>query len=152
MKIDRQDLYHGAALLQIIEDGRGPVISRMWPEPYYRVLVGIDGEKEDNRYLYIKYISRNLEPFRFSFTKHERKFLEDEFLERSGPVFIVLVCGTSYVCVLDAEQYSRLGRDPNRLVLQVETPERGRIRVKRWGERMRPLLVAHSAFPKNVLC
>lgn len=151
MKIGRQDLYYGAALLQIIE-ATPAVISHIGPpEGYYRVLVGVDRETEDNRYLYLKYRSRNAEPFRFDFTNHEQQFLENEFTERSGPVFIVLVCGQSYVCVLDEEQYLRLAADQDRLVLQVETPERGKIRVKRWGERMRPLLVAHSAFPSSVV-
>lgn len=149
MKIGKQDLYQGAALLQVIK-GAPAVISYVGPEGYYRVSVGTARRGKENRYLYLKYVSRNREPFRFTFTNHEREFLENE-LTRPDPIFIVLVCGSSYVCVLDEEQYSKLAAYENRLVLLVETPERGKIRVQRWGQRMKPLLVAHSAFPNSVL-
>lgn len=150
VKIDRQDLYHGAALLQIINDRRGAIVSRIPPEPYYRVSVGTARRGQENRYLYLKYVSRNAEPFRFSFSNHERQFLETQFT-RPDPVFIGLVCSSSYVCVLDEQQYSKLAVEPDRLILLIKTPERGKIRVQRWGTRMRPLLVSHSAFPNDVL-
>lgn len=115
MKIDRKDLYHGAALLQIIEDRRHAIVSRVPGAPYYSVSVGAARRGAENRYVYLKYVSSRREPFRFTFTSHERQFLQNESTRRE-PVFIALVCSASYVCVLDEEEYSKLAADPRRLV------------------------------------
>ncbi len=145
MKIDRQDLYHGAALLQIIEANKDVLINRVSGNPYYRLLVA-----KEYRYLYIKYVSTNKEPFRFSFSKLERAFLKEQF-SGPAPVFIALVCSRQYVCVLDKADFFKLSRDPNRLVLHIETPERGRMRVYNYEAGDKPVLVAHTAFPNRVI-
>jgi hypothetical protein len=150
MKIDKQDLYHGAALLQIIESNEDVLINRVSGNPYYRILVAKARRGKEYRYLYIKYVSTNKEPFRFSFSKLERDFLNEQFA-RASPVFIALVCSQQYVCVLGKADFAKLSRDPNRLVLHVETPERGRIRVFNYEASNKPVLVAHTAFPKDII-
>lgn len=149
MRIDRQDLYHGAALVQLVENGQA-IIQKMQPSPYYRISVATAPKGEENRYIYIKYVSRNSEPFRFAFSDQERKFLDSE-LTRNAPVFVVLVCGSSYVCVLDKKQYRALSAGRGRLTIIVEAPPRGNMRVCRWGTEGKPLLVTHKAFPDLVL-
>ena len=72
-------------------------------------------------------------------------------LTRNAPVFVALVCGTSYVCVLDKKQYRNLAADSGRLTILVSAPPRGNLRVQRWGTEGKALLVAHKAFPEVVL-
>jgi hypothetical protein len=151
MNIDRQDLYHGAALLQIIEkDHHGPVITKSPPGPYYNIWVGSARKGKESRYIYIKYVSKNSPPFRFVFSQQERDFLEEQFAGRE-PVFVVLVCGPKHVCVLNRYQYLELEYAPGRMTLVVETPPGGKMRVSRWGSKKKPTLVAHNDFPKDVL-
>jgi hypothetical protein len=150
MRIDKQDLYHGAALMQIIEHSQAIIVKMSHKSSEYQISVATAPRGDENRYIYIKHVARNAEPFRFVFSKQERDFLEIE-LTRNAPVFVVLVCASSYVCVLNKKQYRELAAERGRMTLLVEAPPGGRMRVSRWGSEKKPLLVAHNAFPKEVV-
>lgn len=150
MRIDRQDLYHGAALMQISKNCQA-IITKVKPKlSEYRISVATAPRGDENRYVYIKHVARNMEPFRFVFSKQERDFLDIE-LTRNAPVFVVLVCGSSYVCVLNKKQYRQLASERGRMTLLVEAPPGGKMRVWRYGSTAKPLLVAHNAFPNTVI-
>jgi hypothetical protein len=150
MRIDKQDLYHGAALMQIVEHSQAIIMKMKHKSSEYQVSVATAPRGEENRYIYIKHVARNVEPFRFVFSKQERDFLEIE-LTRNAPVFVVLVCGSSYICALSKKQYRDLAAARGPLTLLVEAPPGGSMRVRRFGSDKKPLLVAHNTFPKKVV-
>jgi hypothetical protein len=150
MKIDKKDLFHGAALLQIIEASPYTMIGRIRNRPYYCVTAGNAPRGKENRFLYIKYVSSSREPFRFSFTELERRFLKRE-LKRPEPVFVALVCGSEFVCVLSRQEFEKLSASAHRMLLQVQTPERGKIRVYNLDVSSKPVLVSYTAYPKVIL-
>lgn len=149
MRIKKQDLYFGAALMQVIESSEDVLINRVSGN-LYRLLVLSASKAKQYRFIYIKFVSPKKEPFRFDFTKLERTLLNERFRAKE-PVFVVLVCSSEYVCVLDKAKFLKLSKDPHRLVLHVETPEVGRIRVYNHEASSKPVLVPHTAFPKDVL-
>jgi hypothetical protein len=93
MKIQKMDLFHGAALTQIVE------------HPSFKALNKADAKyghyqiNHDRRIL-IKYRDTSRSPWTFTVNFDEIMMLNDDLRRKDGRTFLCLVCGKTTVCPL----------------------------------------------------
>lgn len=86
--IDKQEFYHGAALLRVIRDDR--LVSVRRHQSGYLI--------NGHSFLLIKFSTRPTSPWRFIFTAAESMLLTSEALEHY--VFVAFVCGGDGICAV----------------------------------------------------
>jgi len=87
--LDKQEFYHGAAIVRLLEDHRYRNLRRQ--EYYYLV--------NDRVLVFLKYSTKSRSPWRFNFTEAEFARL-NEASSSGGRVVVALVCGGDGVCSL----------------------------------------------------
>jgi hypothetical protein len=139
MKIDRFQLYHGAALTQLVE------------HPPFKALNKASGryghyQLNTDRHLFVKYAS-GLSPWHFTYTGQELAAISEDRPDHH--VFLVMACGEATVCALSLEEFHAIADHDNEngQWLRVEAPPRRQMRV--YGSRGH-LLVPHNAYPAKL--
>jgi hypothetical protein len=146
MKIQEQDLYHGAALTQIVESGQFTALNR-------------DGQKyglyvvNHNRRLLIKHrtAAGKQGRYRFTFSVAELDTLQQHAATNGTRIFVALVCGQRVICCLSVVELATmidLDSEKQQWVL-VEAPEGKKMRTR--GSLGDGPLVAAKDFPAKVL-
>lgn len=146
MRIQSQDLYHGAALTQIVESNGFTALNRD-PEKYGMYLLNHD------RRLLIKHASSTRADGKYPFTFSETDLGVLASCEIASPekVFIALVCGTEVICGLDMAIASTMMDfgSPTKQWITVEAESGKKLRTR--GSLGEGPLVAQNAFPAMVL-
>ena len=144
MKVQKKHQYHGAALAQIVEHERFTALNKASKD------YGHD-ELNSETVMLVKYRSSTSGPWKFSFSLEEVDRLDRE---TSGQVavFLVLVCGTQTVCLLDADQMRRVlvlvGADEPQSIEVVMPPGKS-MRVSGTGGKLKTT-VATNRFPDGL--
>jgi hypothetical protein len=94
--IEKQDFYHGAALIQLLDHKSFKKIAKF--EPGYLI--------NDQIWILMKYTTKNRSPWRFTFSQDDVLRLRNARKDKS--VFVTLICGGDGVCSLSLEQFNSL--------------------------------------------
>ena len=144
MKIQDKDVYHGAALTQIVEHNSFKALNKAGSKyGHYTV--------NDNRRLFVKYRTTGRNNWRFIFSKDELAAIRRN-VKSSSTAFIVLVCARSTVCCLNEEELQDLIDLTSRSSqwIWVQVPRGGSQHVSgSLGELNHT--IPHNAFPAKVL-
>ncbi|TJZ69746.1 hypothetical protein [Chitiniphilus eburneus] len=143
MKIQEQDQFHGAALTQIVEHLSFKALNRA-SEKYGHYLVNTD------RHVFAKYSTATHSPWSFSFKLNDLEAIQAE-IDAQNIVFLCLVCGTTTVCALNEDEFSKLIdlRSPTSQWIRVEVPLRGSCHVSGSLGALKHT-VPHNSFPVKV--
>jgi len=143
MKIQEQDLFHGAALTQIVEHSSFKALNRASTK-YGHYLVNID------RHVFVKYSKSTRSPWRFTFQPNDLQSIQAE-VSAGHLVFLCLVCGKTTVCALTEAEFSSL-IDINASRTQwvrVEVPSGGSCHVSGSLGKLKHT-VPHNSFPEKI--
>ena len=100
--IDRQEYYHGAALIRLVDDKRFKTISKH----------SLGYVVNDEVLILLKYSTKSRTPWRFTFTLDEMIFVETT-IKQKDKIVIVLICGGDGICPIHAKElYGILGDNP----------------------------------------
>jgi len=100
--IDKQEYYHGAAIIRLLEDRRFNTIAKHACGYIINVEV----------LTLLKYTTRARSPWRFTFTLDEMVNIET-LIKKNEKIIIALICGGDGVCAIHAKElYSILGDNP----------------------------------------
>lgn len=97
------ELYHGVAILRLVRGAPEPIgVSHLGRSKYLL---------DDGTGLYVKYSTKRLTPWSFSFSAEQQRDIAS-LREECGRIFVVLVCGQDGVaCLSDAELSRVLDED-----------------------------------------
>jgi hypothetical protein len=145
MKIQPKDLFHGAALAQVVEDGSFTALNKV-DDKYGHYLVNAD------RRLFVKYATSARSPWRFTINPDDILEIRRD-IRNSGNTFLCLVCAKETICCLDQEEIETLIdlQDTRPQSLKVHVPRRGSLRVSGPGRRALAHTIPHNAFPAKIL-
>jgi hypothetical protein len=96
MKIQDQDVYHGAALTQVVQHDSFKALNRA-SEKYGHYLVNKD------HHMFVKYRTNRKSPWSFTLQADELAAIQAEIKGKKF-VFLCLVCGYSTICALTQEE------------------------------------------------
>lgn len=100
--IDKQEYYHGVAIIRLLEDKQFNTIAR------HACGYVINGEV----LTLLKYSTKARSPWRFTFTLDEMVNIET-LIKKNEKIIIALICGGDGVCAIHAKElYSILGDNP----------------------------------------
>ena len=100
MKIQPKDVYHGAALTQIVEHDSFKALNKASSKyGHYTV--------NDDRQLFLKYLTTGRSSWRFIFSEDELAAIR-RGVRGSATTFVCLVCARSTVCCLDENELQDL--------------------------------------------
>jgi hypothetical protein len=143
MKIQEQDLYHGAALTQIVEHESFKALNK-GSQNYGHYLINTD------RHVYVKYRKGSKSPWQFTLSPSEMAVIKSE-AQKSQFVYLCLVCGNVTICALDFSEIQQL-IDLNansQQWIKVEVPRGGSCRVSGSKGKLKRT-IAHKLFPDKV--
>lgn len=143
MKIQTQDLYHGAVLTQITEHSSFKALNKV-DSQYGHYLVNHDTR------LFVKYLTKETTPWNFKFHYSELQSIQQD-LESTPRVFLCLVCGTETICTLGVQEFSNLidvTLSDNQSI-SVEVPDGGSMHVKGSAGKLSKTL-PHNSFPNKL--
>jgi hypothetical protein len=143
MKIQTQDLYHGAVLTQITEHSSFKALNKV-DSQYGHYLVNHDTR------LFVKYLTKQTSPWNFKFSLSELQAIQQD-IDTSNRVFLCLVCGHETICTLDIQEFSNLidlCSSENQSIV-VEVPASGSMHVK-GSEGKLPRTLRHNSFPEKL--
>ncbi|KKE80045.1 hypothetical protein NSA56_10135 [Oceanobacillus caeni] len=140
MKIQIQDLYHGAVLSQISE------------HPSFHALKKVDSEyghylvNQDTR-LFVKYLTKKSSPWNFKFSVSEMQSIQ-HVMKKTNNVFLCLVCGQETICALNKNELRNLINlnSAETQYIIVEVPTGGSMHVKGTTRTLERTL-RHNSFP-----
>ena len=144
MQIKEKDLFHGAALAQIVEHGEFKALNKA-DGKYGHYVVNTD------RRLLFKHRTKNRSPWQFTFKPDDLKTNASD--RKAGfKTGVVLVCGQNTVCLLSLAQVRKL------IDLDASSQQWIRVKIPRSRASMRvngtsgtlAYTVAHSSFPSRV--
>lgn len=144
MKIQDQDIYHGPALMQIVEHDSFKALNKA-DSKYGHYLVNKDIR------LWFKYASSRDAPWQFTLQPDELTAIKED-LRSKGKLYLVLVCGHVSICCLNSDEVQSLA-DPNGGAAQwikLDAPPNKKMRVTGSLNNKEPLKVAHSKFPNCI--
>jgi hypothetical protein len=143
MKIQEQDVYHGPALMQIVEDPSFKALNRA-SKRYGHYLVNTD------RHVFTKYRRTKRSPWQFVFTPDELSAISTA-ISADGHVFVCLVCGHSTICALTADEVAQVidVTATSQQSIRVEVPSGGSCRVSGSIGKLKKT-VPHNSFPEKV--
>lgn len=96
MSIQKQEFYEGAALHQLIRNGRGASFKHVAP-----IFI-----LDDRIQLHLKYSTANRSPWGFTFTPDEQIVLHQ--LSNVMPLVMGLICGSDGIAAVRFEDYSKI--------------------------------------------
>lgn len=143
MKIQTQDLYHGAVLTQITEHDSFKALNKVDTQ-YGHYLVN-----HDNR-LFVKYLTKQSSPWNFKFSYSELQSIQRD-MEYTDRVFLCLVCGQETICALNIQEFSNLvdvSSSESQSII-IEVPAGGSMHVKGTVGKLSNTL-PHNAFPNKL--
>jgi hypothetical protein len=140
--IGEKERYHGVAIARLVQDADGPVVLEhlgTTSRSAYRV--------NSARVLYLKYSTKRLSPWTFSFSTGQRREL-DEF---GQAVLVVLICGNEGVAAVDWTVLwkSLLSEVPAEFALRVSRRDGHQFRIT--AARGIPLLAADADYVRLAL-
>ena len=142
MKVQQKDLYHGAAITQLVEHDSFKALNKA-DGKYGHYLVNTD------RRLMVKLTEKANDPWQFTFQSDDLDTLRADIVSGFS-TFVVLVCGQSTICLLEQKDYEAI-IDLNaagQQWIRVEIPKASmRVRGSA-GELKRA--IKHNAFPADV--
>lgn len=142
MKIQQKDLFHGAALTQLVEHNSFKALNKA-DSKYGHYLVNTD------RRLMVKLTEKSSPPWTFTFQLDDLAILRAD-VASGFKAFVVLVCGKETICVLPQAQYSSI-IDVNAASAQwirIDVPKAS-MRVRGSSAELKNA-VKHKAFPDAV--
>ncbi|MCL4456811.1 MAG: hypothetical protein M1147_12045 [Nitrospirae bacterium] len=106
--IDRQEFYHGAALIRLLDDNRCIAVKKHFT-----------GYIVNNEVIVLfKYSTRSRTPWRFTFTLDEMITIET-LCKGENKIVIALICGGDGICAVYAEElYSIMGDNPGWIAIK----------------------------------
>lgn len=129
MSLSKKDQIHGAALMQLVLDGRFTALSKA-SEAYGHYLVRTRKYPADDalRELFTKYSTAAASPWQFTFHEDELGRIRKSEHRRRGLTFIALVCGMSGVCALTPDELWTLVHEKGtgQQQVRIERPRGGR--------------------------
>jgi len=145
MKIQEKDLFHGAALTQIVEHKSFKALN-LASAKYGHYLVNTDRE------VFAKYRRVARPPFIFTFQPAEVQTISAAVRQGPRKAFLCLVCGRTTVCALSAKEIEAvidLDNNSAQQSVRVEIPTGGSCHVSGTkGQLSRT--VPHNSFPDKV--
>ena len=140
------EFFHGVVFARILHGGNMPVSIKSYPTSDNASYV-----VNDNAGIYIKYSSKRMSPWRFSFQKEH----QDEILEMKselGEVYIILVCNDDGIVCLGFNELRQVLDTEHENVewVSVARGPRERYEVKGHDGKLR-LKIGNSDFPGKVL-
>lgn len=143
MKIQEQDVYHGPALMQIVEHASFKALNRA-SRAYGHYLINTD------RQVFTKYRKSKRPPWQFVFAPDELSAIS-KAMAGSGSVFVCLVCGHETICSLDAAEFRQVVdlAATTQQSISVDVPLGGSCHVSGSHGKLRRT-VPHNAFPNKV--
>lgn len=141
MKVQEQDIYHGPALMQIVEHDSFKALNKA-DDRYGHYLVNKD------ICLWFKYASSKDGPWSFTFSASDLVQVKKE-LGGKGKTFFVFACGHVSVCCLSEEELKKVVdlSSAKAQWVRIEAPENKQMRVTGSSCADNPLKVAHNSFP-----
>jgi hypothetical protein len=143
MRIQTQDLYHGAVLTQITEHPSFKALNKV-DDIYGHYLVNHDTR------LFVKYLTKASSPWHFKFSYNELQSIQAD-MESTGNVYLCLVCGQETICSLNIQEFSNLidvtSLDSQTII--VEVPQGGSMHVKGTAGKL-PKTLPHNSFPNKL--
>ena len=140
MKIQEQDLYHGAALTQIAEHGSFTALNK-GSQRYGHYMINAD------RHLFVRYSKAEEGPWCYTITPGQLEPVKN-ILQARARIYFSLVCGEFTVCLLNEEQLRTLidlASNESQWI-RVEVPKGGSCHVSGSLGRL-GRMVPHNAFP-----
>jgi len=139
------ETYHGAVLSRLIHGGV-PVQIRTYPSTDNASYI-----VNDSVGMYIKYSSKRMTPWNFSFQKRHQNELQ-EMKDRFGSVFLVLVCGDDGLVTLSFEELKSILDEQHEEVEWISVSRRPREKYKVTGSDGKlNHKIGENEFPKKIL-
>ncbi|WP_077618364.1 hypothetical protein [Bacillus sinesaloumensis] len=143
MKIQMQDLYHGAVLTQITEHPSFTALNK--PDSLY----GHYQVNHDTR-IFVKYLSKETSPWSFKISVSEMQSIQSD-MDVTKNVFLCLVCGQQTICALNIQEFSNLIdlTSSENQYINVEVPTGGSMHVIGTAGSLERTL-RHNSFPDKL--
>jgi hypothetical protein len=143
MKIQEQDIYHGTALMQIVEHRSFKALNRASKE-YGHYLINTD------RQVFAKYATSKRSPWQFTFQPRDLTAISGA-VASGDKVFVCLVCGHVTICALTENEIGHVIdlNSPTQQTIRVEVPMGGSCRVRGTNGAL-ARTVPHNSFPDKV--
>jgi len=143
MKIQEQDIFHGTALMQIVEHTSFKALNRATKE-YGHYLINTD------RQVFAKYSTKKRGPWKFTFQPKDLAAIASAS-DAKDKVFVCLVCGHQTICALTEGEIVQVLdlKSAKQQTVTVEVPKGGSCHVRGSnGDLART--VPHNSFPDKV--
>jgi hypothetical protein len=143
MKIQEQDLYHGAALTQIVEHQSFKALNR-GSTKYGHYLVNTD------RHVFVKYRTSSKSPWQHTFSQEEVQAIAAA-IGASDKVWLCLVCGNQTICALERAEITTVLDmvAACQQWIRIEVPKGGSCHVSGSHGNLKKT-VPHNSFPNKV--
>jgi hypothetical protein len=145
VKIQQQDLFHGAALTQVVEHPSFKALNKAPDGKYGHYVLNSD------KRLFLKYTTGDGPDYRFTLSKEEVAAIRKD--QAGGhSVFAVLVCGAETICAVSADQLWTVADKKPKGSQQVWVRSYAG-KSMRFGGRQDelPHVIPHNSFPRVVL-
>ncbi len=143
MKIQKHDLYHGAALAQIVKHDSFKALNRA-SNKFGHYLVNTD------RHVFIKHRTNRKSPWQHTFSPDEVQAIADAIAERKK-VWLCLVCGEATICALTRREIKVL-LDLNgnsQQFITIKVPSGGSCRANGSKGTLKGT-IPHNSFPGKI--
>jgi hypothetical protein len=143
VKIQEKDIYHGAALTQIVEHDSFKALNRA-SNKYGHYLINAD------RHVFIKYRTADASPWQFIIQPDEVSAICLE-AGANRTIYLCLVCGITTVCALNIDEIKTVIDVESSLQqwIRVEVPNGGSCHVSGSSGKLQRT-VPHNSFPNKV--
>jgi hypothetical protein len=144
LKVQIQDVYHGPALMQIVEHNSFKALNKA-DEKYGHYLVNTDTR------LWFKYASASVGPWQFTFQPSDLGALRAD-IALHGATYVVLACGHHSICCLGHDEIRELVDldSASAQWIKVDAPPGKQMRVIGSRNSKSPVLAPHSRFPNCI--
>ncbi len=143
MKIQNKDLFHGAALTQIVEHPLFTALNKA-DEKYGHYQIN------HNKRLLVKHTGKDDSPWSFTLQPDDINTVVAD-ISSDQESFLCLICGKTTVCILSTEEFEQIvdinGATPQ--WIKVECPPRSGMRVSGSAGTLQSV-IAHNEFPKKL--
>lgn len=145
MKIQQQDLFHGAALMQVVEDPRFKALNKAADGKYGHYVLN------NNSRLFVKFTTGNGPDYRFNLSVADVAAIKKDQSD-GHRVYLVLVCGDETICALPADDVWIVAEShPNGNQQVWVRAETGKSMRFGRGQSQLNRAIAHNSFPTVVL-
>ena len=155
MPIKKKNLYHGAALMILAQDGRMTFRkSAKRPSGWYLINRTQPRSRFEGGaiYLYIKYLTGGDSAFNFTFTPDELEFFANHAVSEGEMNYVALVCGMKGICLLSVKDINELEIHPLTATVRVTIEPGYQMRASNPAyPRRKAKVIAHKDFPNRLL-